>query len=252
MSQMYRLFGLEFTPARLDLKLPIFDKTGFEVGCIIGFDRVGRSVREMNIFEVLGYDMSSETVLDFEDEIRLGDSDLIGFIRDVIAGYEHAKVHMKMAADACSKLSHCMYFFSRRPRYSLEIVFPVEALEKFKGTDFFLKQADDRSAKSSEAFLHTSTLDSGSLLVGKDQVPLAIHPAMVYDQDSCRAIHNYIGALLETLYAAMEELMAIEHQESVINSIRLDIEAKVKSDFIGDTPPEHCPEVPNFYMPNSK
>lgn len=36
MSQIYRMFGLEFTPARLDMKLPNFEKSGFEVGCVLG------------------------------------------------------------------------------------------------------------------------------------------------------------------------------------------------------------------------
>lgn len=247
MSQIYRMFGLEFTPARLDMKLPNFEKSGFEVGCVLGFDRNGRSVREQNIFDVLGVKLDSETAIRFEEDIRFGHSDLYDYVRDVIAGYEHAKAHMKMATDACLKLAHCLYFFGRK-RQNLDMVFPSELLERFSETEFLLKQADGVAVKSSEVFKYPINLVSGHLLVGRDQVDLAIHPDMEYDQNSCRAIHNYVGVILENLYSAMEEVMAAEQQEEVIRRIREDIEGKVKQDVLGEYPPEHFPEVPNFYL----
>jgi hypothetical protein len=247
MSQIYRLFGLEFTPARLEMKLPNFEKSGFEVGCVLGFDRNGRSIREHNIFDVLGLKSDSETAIQFEEDIRFGHADLYDYVRDVIAGYEHAKAHMKMATEACLKLSHCLYFFGRK-RQDFCMQFPSEVLARFSETEFLVKQAGDVAIKSSDVFQHPVNLVSGHLLVGRDQVDLAIHPDMEYDQNSCRAIHNYIGVILDTLYAAMEEVMAAEQQEEVIRRIRADIEGKVKHDVLGCNLPEHCPEVPNFYL----
>ena len=128
------------------------------------------------------------------------------------------------------------------------MVFPSELLERFSETEFLLKQADGVAVKSSEVFKYPINLVSGHLLVGRDQVDLAIHPDMEYDQNSCRAIHNYVGAILENLYSAMEEVMAAEQQEEVIRRIREDIEGKVKQDVLGEYLPEHFPEVPNFYL----
>lgn len=247
MSQTYRLFGVEFTPARLELKLDGYDQTGFEVGCAIGFDRVGKSVREHNIFDQMGIETQGETALQFEDEIKYGAPELADFVRDVLAGYEHAKAHMKMATDACAKLSHCVYYLGRH-RADVQIDFPPDTLMKFAETEFLVKQSDDLSMKSGDVFQHPCYVSNGQLLVGPDMVPFAIAQDMAYDQGACRAIHNYVGAIVDNLYSLMEDVMAAEYRESVVRKIREDVEAKVKTTFGGQCPPEHLPEIPNFYM----
>lgn len=247
MSQLYRLFGLDFTPARLDVKLTTFEPTGFEIGCKLGFDRQGKSVREHNIFDALEIEPDSLTAMDLEDQVKYGNQEVADFVRDVLAGYEHAKAHMKMAQDACSRLSHCLYYLGRH-RSDIQIDFPAEVLENFSKTEFYLLQADGVVVKSSDAFKHTANVSNGHLLVGPDQVDLKIDPEMIYDQDTCRAIHNYVSLIVETLYGAMEEVMANEQREEVVRKIRDDIDKKVKQGVVGFYLPEACPEVPNFYL----
>lgn len=248
MSQTYRLYGLEFTPTRLDLKIPMCEQTGFEVGCAIGFNRGGKSVRERNILEQMGVVFESETAVQLEEEIKYGNVELSDYLRDVLAGYEHAKTHMKLATDACVKLSHCLYFLGRH-RADVQFVFPSELLERFSGTDFMVKQADGVVVKSSVAFSHPLNISSGVLLVGPDQVELGIDPDMEYNQDSCRAVHNYIGTIVDTLYLSMEGVMAAEQREIVIRKIREDVESKAKTATqYCSTNPELAPEIPNFYL----
>lgn len=247
MSQIYRLFGMQFSPARFELKLEGYDQTGFEVGCAIGFDRIGKSASERNIFTQLGIDPQSDAAIEFEDEIKYGAPELSDFVRDVLAGYEHAKAHMKMASEACLKLSHCVYYLSRH-RADVQIDFPAEALEKFSKTEFMVKQVDETVMKSSEVFKHPCHISNGKLLVGPDQVQFAVDPEMAYDQEACRAIHNYVGSIVENLYILMEEVMATEQRESVIRKIRQDVEGKVKTAFGDDCDPVALPEIPNFYL----
>lgn len=246
MAQTYRLYGLEFTPARLELKLPMCTKTGFEIGCAIGFDRKGKTVREQHILDQMGIEFNSEAALELEEEIKYGSVEVSDFLRDVLAGYEHSKAHMKMAQDACSKLSHCLYFLGVH-RADVQIDFPTELLVKFSETDFMVKQADGVVLKSCDVFQHPLFVSSGRLLVGPDKAELAIDPEMEYDQGSCRAIHNYIGTVVDSLYILMEEVMATEQREEVVRKIREEVEGKVKLSN-GYLPPDCCSELPNFYL----
>lgn len=244
MSQIYRLFGLDFTPARLDVKLTTFEPTGFEVGCALGFNRQGKSVREQNILDVLGVEWDSPTALDLEDQVKYGNQEIADFLRDVLAGYEHAKSHVKMAQEACLRLSHCLNYLGRH-RSDMQIDFPANVLEQFSKTEFYLAQADGVVMKASDVFKHTANVSNGHLLVGRDQVELKIDPDMEYDQNTCRAIHNYISVIVETLYSAIEEVMATEQREEVIRRVRENVEARVKLQF---TPSEYSEDIPNFYL----
>lgn len=244
MSQIYRLFGLDFTPARLDVKLTTFEPTGFEVGCALGFNRQGKTVREQNILNVLGVEWDSPAAMELEDQAKYGNQEVADFMRDVLAGYEHAKAHMKMAQEACLRLSHCLYYLGRR-RSDIQINFPADVLEHFSNTEFYLAQANGVVMKASDVFQHTVNVSSGHLLVGKDQVDLKIDPEMEYDQNTCRAIHNYVSVIVDALYSAIEEVMAIEHREEVIRKIRENVEAKVKLQF---EPGEIAEDIPNFYL----
>ena len=251
MAQIYRLFGVEFTPTRLETKHPDFDRTGFEIGNKIGFDRVGRAVHEHTIFAEMGINPDSFGAMEFEDEVKYGNSVTNDFVRDIIAGYEHSNAHMKMAQEACQKLAYCMYYLGRK-RVDSVFTFDPVTLEEYKKYEFQLKTklVDNEPGEpilASQVFGYASNIKGGHLYVGKDQVEFGIHHDMAYTQETCRAIHNYVGSIVDGLYDVIEKIMFQEQRDAVAANIRQVVEQEVQMNPLGGPYPDW--ELPNFYLP---
>lgn len=245
MSQIYRLFGVDFSPARLDIHaIPALGKTGFEVGAAYTFgQRPLMQFREYDIFNALGISQSSEEAMEFEDHVKYGNNVLVDFVRDILAGREHAASHRRMVKEAINKLEQCL-IYSKQNRMDVECCFPPEVLVGFGEGDFLLSGVCSMQVNASDMFAHPFAVKGGKLWIGPEQnVEFRLHEEFVYTQDTCRAVHNYVGTIVESLYSAIADHMEQEFHNQAVDYVRKQIEARSVMAY-----GESENSIPNFYL----
>lgn len=252
MAQIYRLYGVEFLATQLKVAIPQSNgKTGFEIGSDLGFRRDVHCIRENHISESMGWSTSDDASMDFEDQVRYGDQAAIDFVRDIIAGYESAKSYMKMATDAVAKLAHCLYYLGSK-RVEASMAFPPDFIASMEGYDFYVNGVNNVALSATVMFSeHPVLVKGGQLLLGAESnIPFAIHKDMVYTQETCRAMHGYLGLIVQALYEAIEEHMTAEYQAQAVDYVRRTIEERVNHTF--GSAVEIGEDIPNFYLQEKK
>lgn len=236
MSNMYRILGIEFTPARLDATHPFSKgRTGFEIGrdSFYKKDKVpptfASMIRDMGIGE------DSEAEYDMKDLLRVGDSETIDFVQDFITGWSHSSDLKKKANKTLGCFSYAVEYLCSRNQ-TVEF-FRDDLLSALGESDLKLVDSNLRDAIESN---EVHVVKERNIFFGGTQ-EFRIHPDLIYTDEVCRTLTKFFGKINDSLYVAIALIMQEDHFESKVRQIREHVIAG--SDFRLSDPSE----MPNFF-----
>lgn len=241
MSTIYRILGIEFTPARLDATHPLSKgKTGFEIGreSFYKKDKVpptfASMIRDMGIGE------DSEAEYDMKDLLRVGDSTTIDFVQDYITGWSHSRDLKNKANDTLGCFSYVVDYLCSR-KQTVEF-FRDDLLSSLGDSDLKLVDSKNREFNLRDAIESNEVhvVKEGNIFFGGVQ-EFKIHPDIVYTDDICRTITKFFGKINDSLYVAIALIMQEEYFESKVRQIR---EHVIAGRGFRSTDPS---EMPNFF-----
>lgn len=249
MLLQHRLYGIEFTPNRLDIKHNLScNRTGFE----IAFDSVMANPKDIGVgvYRILD-DMNighhSDAAYELEELVKFGDHNTTDFIRDYLAGFSHGRSYIDMSNNSLGKFSAVSaYLASKRAHVTLG--FDDESLDAiFAHGDFPILDPDNEGQPySMRDLLYTNKAEivNGVLMLGTHlSVKFRIDGNIQYSEGTCRTIANLFNEICKIGYHAIEELMFKEKQNEVANQVRLFVEKAAENPY-----QESAGDIPNFYM----
>lgn len=257
MSSIYRLFGVDFQSTHLDIEYPKQPgETGFTLGAKTGFTKIAQGLMGICPNRLLaGLGLSGDDALDFEDEVKYGNPQVIALVRDFLSGYEHAACHMDMQKETLNKLDVCLAYTGRH-RIEAKIDFFSEDPDFSKATDFFVEgvgAGSDVGDVPRLSFLsvikYGFTLKGEHLLIGPEQnISFRVHKDNQYNQEVCRAIHAFTSVVVDHLYQIIDENMFAQFSRSGVDYVRNVVEKRA----CGQGTAYFDADIPNFYLQQDK
>lgn len=241
MSNMYRILGIEFTPARLDATHPFSKgRTGFEIGrdSFYKKDKVpptfASMIRDMGIGE------DSEAEYDMKDLLRVGDSETIDFVQDFITGWSHSKDLKEKANQTLGQFSYIADYLKSHNR---QVEFLSSDLLNALGDEDITLYTDSRnfSLRKVLELGAVNVVKDGNIFFGGNAFAFSLPPSLVYSDEICRIITKFFGKINDSMYVSVAQVMQEESFSKKINQIRNHVSESCKSRF---TDPS---EMPNFF-----
>lgn len=241
MSTMYRILGIEFTPARLDATHPLSKgKTGFEIGRDSFYKNGKVPPTFASMIRAMGISEDSEAEYDMKDLLRIGDSETIDFVQDFITGWSHSSDLKNKANKTLGCFSYAVEYLCSRSQ-TIEF-FRDDLLSALGESDLRLVDSENRDSNLRDAIESNEVhiVKERNIFFGGTQ-GFKIHPDLVYTDEVCRTLTKFFGKINDSLYVAIALIMQEEHFESKVRQIREHVIAG--SDFRLTEPSE----MPNFF-----
>ncbi|CAB5508589.1 hypothetical protein [Salmonella phage Se_EM1] len=248
MSQLHRIFGIEFSSNCVRYDRTHKDsggKTGYELGSQLGYSKEQlfnqHRLNETDLLKVMGIELDSEASLDLGDEIRFGKPEALEFIEDFVSGYTQAATNRRAANDAVGKFYFAAKYLADK-RIQMEAEFSKENLKAVFGEEGDFRLMPESGTDSARDFFEKPFVVKGCKILTDEDHAFAIHTEVVYNEENCLVISRLFNSLSYTAYSLIERCMEEEHRQVVVNKIRLHVEKNFNG--FGC----ESGEIPNFYL----
>lgn len=227
MSTVFRILGIEFSPARLDATHELSKgKTGFEVGSEVFYKIHARMPSFERLLQGMGIAEDSEAAYDIRDMLRMGDSVTLDFVQDFVTGWSHSHDLKKKASDTLGCFYHAAKYLGDR-KHKVEF-FPGEMLESL-GTSDNIPLSASEGETDLRSILETQSpkieVKDCNLIFG--ETAFLLPPELEYNDHICRSITKFFGKVNDALYVTITQAMQEEHFNNKVNKVRRHIASQV-------------------------